>query len=114
MRPHVLLLALDISRRKQAEVEILKSLGAREGTEPAQEQLRFHGVSHEFRTPLGIIQSSAELSSGFYEKMQQPNTPSKLESITRNTGRMAGMMEEVLVLSRLDAGKLDFKRLRST
>src|SRR4030095_13016400 len=33
----------------------------------------------------------------------------QLESITRNTRRMAGMMEEVLVLSRLDAGKLDFQ-----
>src|SRR6185436_3724788 len=33
----------------------------------------------------------------------------QLESITRNTRRMAGMMEEILVLSRLDAGKLDFQ-----
>jgi signal transduction histidine kinase len=33
----------------------------------------------------------------------------QLESIARNTRRMAGMMEEVLVLSRLDAGKLDFQ-----
>jgi len=32
-----------------------------------------------------------------------------LESITRNTRRMAEMMEEILVLSRLDAGKLDFQ-----
>src|SRR5262249_40143720 len=30
-------------------------------------------------------------------------------SISRNTRRMAGMMEEILVLSRLDAGKLDFQ-----
>jgi signal transduction histidine kinase len=32
----------------------------------------------------------------------------QLESIARNTRRMAGMMEGVLVLSRLEAGKLDF------
>jgi signal transduction histidine kinase len=32
-----------------------------------------------------------------------------LESIARNTRRMAGMMEEILVLSRLDAGKLSFQ-----
>ena len=33
----------------------------------------------------------------------------QLNSITRNTRRMAGMMEDVLVLSRLDAGKLEFQ-----
>ncbi len=66
-------------------------------------------VSHEFRTPLGIIQSSAELLRDFHEKMRPPERQEQLESISRNTRRMAGMMEEVLVLSRLDAGKLDFQ-----
>ena len=66
-------------------------------------------VSHEFRTPLGIIQSSAELLRDFYQKMQPGEREEQLESITRNTRRMAGMMEEILVLSRLDAGKLDFQ-----
>jgi signal transduction histidine kinase len=32
----------------------------------------------------------------------------QLESIIRNTRRMGAMMEEILILSRLDAGKLDF------
>jgi signal transduction histidine kinase len=66
-------------------------------------------VSHEFRTPLGIIQSSAELLGDFYQKMQPGEREEQLDSITRNTRRMAGMMEEVLVLSRLDAGKLEFQ-----
>ena len=106
--PHVLLLALDISRRKQAEVEILKAL-ARE-KELSQLKSSFVSmVSHEFRTPLGIIQSSAELLRDFHKKMPPAEFNEQLESITRNTSRMAGLMEEVLVLSRLDAGKLDFK-----
>ncbi len=66
-------------------------------------------VSHEFRTPLGIIQSSTELLRDFYQKMQPGERDEHLESITRNTRPMAGMMEEILVLSRLDAGKLDFQ-----
>jgi signal transduction histidine kinase len=66
-------------------------------------------VSHEFRTPLGIIQSSAELLREFYHKMVPVERDEQLESIARNTRRMAGMMEEILILSRLDAGKLDFQ-----
>jgi len=106
--PHVLSLAVDISQRKQAEIEMLKAL-ARE-KELSQLKSNFVSmVSHEFRTPLGIIQSSAELLRDFLPRMEPAHREEQLESITRNTRRMAGMMEEILVLSRLDAGKLEFR-----
>jgi PAS domain S-box-containing protein len=107
-QPHVLSLVLDISQRKNAEVEILKAL-ARE-KELSQLKSNFVSmVSHEFRTPLGIIQSSAELLREFYTRMESEERDDQLDSIFRNTRRMAGMMEEILVLSRLDAGKLEFQ-----
>jgi signal transduction histidine kinase len=104
----MLLMALDITRRKQAEEEMQKALSREK--ELSQLKSNFVSmVSHEFRTPLGIIQSSAELLRDFHEKMPPAERCEQLESISRNTRRMAGMMEEVLVLSRLDAGKLDFE-----
>jgi PAS domain S-box-containing protein len=106
--PHMLLIALDITERKRAEEELVKTLEREK--ELSQLKSNFVSmVSHEFRTPLGIIQSSAELFRAFYEKMQPGEREDHLESISRNTRRMAGMMEEVLVLSRLDAGKLIFQ-----
>jgi len=66
-------------------------------------------VSHQFRTPLAIIQSSAELLREFMSKMNPVERDEQLDSIAGNTRRMAGMMEEILVLSRLDAGRLDFR-----
>jgi PAS domain S-box-containing protein len=106
--PHMLSMALDITQRKRAEEELLKTLEREK--ELSQLKSNFVSmVSHEFRTPLGIILSSAELLRDFHEKMQQGEREDQLESITRNTRRMAGMMEEVLVLSRLDAGKLEFQ-----
>lgn len=105
---HLLAMMVDISQRKQAEVELYRTL-ARE-TELSQLKSNFVSmVSHEFRTPLGIIQSSAELLRDFYQKMQPAERTEQLESISRNTRRMAGMMEEILILSRLDAGKLEFR-----
>lgn len=106
--PHMLSMALDITQRKQSEEELLHTLEREK--ELGQLKSNFVSmVSHEFRTPLGIIQSSAELLREFHQKMQPAERNEQLESIARNTRRMAGMMEGVLVLSRLDAGKLDFQ-----
>ncbi len=105
---HLLAMMVDISQRKQAEAELHKTL-AREMELSRLKSNFVSMVSHEFRTPLGIIQSSAELLQDFFQRMQPAEREEQLESITRNTRRMAGMMEEILVLSRLDAGKLDFQ-----
>lgn len=105
--PHMLSMALDITQRKRAEEELLRTLEREK--ELSQLKSNFVSlVSHEFRTPLGIIQSSAELLREFHQKMQPGEREEQMESIARNTRRMAGMMEGVLVLSRLEAGKLDF------
>ncbi len=106
--PHMLTLGLDITERKQAEAELHRAL-ARE-MELSQLKSNFVSmVSHEFRTPLGIIQSSAELLRDFHEKMPPTEREAQLESVIRNARRMAAMMEEMLVLSRLEAGKLEFQ-----
>jgi PAS domain S-box-containing protein len=106
--PHMLSMALDITQRKRAEEELLKTLEREK--ELSQLKSNFVSmVSHEFRTPLGIIQSSAELLREFHPRMQTGERDEQLDSITRNTWRMARMMEDILVLSRLEAGKLEFQ-----
>ena len=107
-QPHVLLVGLDITQRKRAEAELMKAV-ARE-KELGQLKSNFVSmVSHEFRTPLGIIQSSAEILSDYHDQLSPAERLEQLQSIVNNTRRMAAMMEEVLVLSRLDAGKMDYR-----
>lgn len=106
--PHMLSMAIDITQRKRAEEELLKTLEREK--ELSQLKSNFVSmVSHEFRTPLGIIQSSAELLRDFHHRMQPNERQEQLESVIRNARRMAGMMEEILVLSRLDVGKLSYQ-----
>jgi PAS domain S-box-containing protein len=77
--PHVLIMALDITQRKQAEVEVVKALSREK--ELSQLKSNFVSmVSHEFRTPLGIIQSSAELLRDFYQKMPSREREEQLET----------------------------------
>jgi PAS domain S-box-containing protein len=98
----------DITQRKQAEADLLRTL-ARE-RELGQLKSSFVSlVSHEFRTPLGIIESSAEILRDYFPRLTESERDEQLASITKNTRRMAKLMEEVLVLSRFDAGKMELK-----
>jgi len=98
----------DITQRKQAEAELVRTL-ARE-KELGQLRSKFVSmVSHEFRTPLGIIQSSAEILKDYLEQLEPSEREDHLQSICHNTRRMAGIMEEVLLIGSFDAGKMEFK-----
>jgi PAS domain S-box-containing protein len=98
----------DITHRKQAEDELLKSL-ARE-KELGQLKSSFVSmVSHEFRTPLGIIMSSAEILQDYLDQLDPEERQRHLQSIHKNTRRMAELMEEVLLLGRFDAGRMNFE-----
>jgi PAS domain S-box-containing protein len=98
----------DITERKRAEAELLRTL-ARE-KELGQLRSNFVSmVSHEFRTPLGIIQSSAEILEDYVDRLEPAERTDHLRSITNNTRRMAGLMEEVLLIGSFDAGKMQFK-----
>jgi signal transduction histidine kinase len=98
----------DITVRKQAERELLQTL-ARE-KELGQLRSNFVSmVSHEFRTPLGIIQSSAEILEDYIGQLEPPEREEHLQSIRKNTRRMAGTMEEVLLMGSFDAGRMEFR-----
>lgn len=106
--PHVLTFALDITDRKKAETELLKTL-ARE-KELGQLKSNFVSmVSHEFRTPLGVIMSSAEILDSYLDQLDPQERREQLQSIQKNSRRMANLMEEVLLLGMVEAGKLEFK-----
>lgn len=98
----------DITERKKAEAELLKAL-ARE-KELGQLKSNFVSmVSHEFRTPLGVILSSAEILDSYFDALEPGERREHLQSIQKNTRRMSGLMEEVLLLGMVEAGKMDFK-----
>ena len=106
--PHMLVFGVDITERKQAEAELLRTL-ARE-KELGQLRSKFVSmVSHEFRTPLAIIQSSAEILDDYLDQLEPIERKDHLQSIRNNTRRMASLMEETLLIGSFDAGKIEFR-----
>lgn len=98
---------IDMTDRKRTEEELKRALERER--ELSQLKSNFVSmVSHEFRTPLGIIQSSAEILDDYLDQLDPAERREQLVSIIKNSRRMAGLMEDVLLLGRLDSGRMEF------
>lgn len=65
-------------------------------------------VSHEFRTPLGVIMSAADVLRSYFDRLSAEKRERHLDMIFNSTRSLAGLMEEVLLLGRVEEGKLQF------
>ena len=75
--------------------------------EVARQQRYFtQSVSHEFRTPLGIILSGADLLESYAEKLTPERRRELVAEIKSNTLHMTEMIERVLLLGRIDSNRL--------
>lgn len=106
--PSILTASLDVSERKEIEEQLRRSL-ARE-KELGELKSNFVSlVSHEFRTPLEVILSSAEILERYHERLAPEQRGRQLRAIQRSVRRMAEMMNEVLLLGRFEAGRVEFR-----
>lgn len=104
----------DITIRKKAEQELRSAL-AREAELNTMKTSFITMTSHEFRTPLTTIQSTSELivmhlsglDGSFREKMDR-----YLDRIIGEVSRLTALMNDILVLGRIDAGKIPFNPIQ--
>lgn len=97
----------DISKRKQIEAGLLKAL-ARERELSEMKSGFVSTVSHEFRTPLGIISSSAEILDRYFDRLPPNQRSEHLQTIVRSTRLLSGLMEGVLVLGKVESSAMRF------
>ncbi|MGD0815345.1 MAG: PAS domain S-box protein [Verrucomicrobiota bacterium] len=64
-------------------------------------------VSHEFRTPLCVINTAAYLLGGYSERLTSEELSEHAKEIQFAVGRMTRMMEDLLVHEKLQAGKME-------
>jgi PAS domain S-box-containing protein len=99
---------LDITERKQAEAAMRKAL--EQERELGELKSRFVSMtSHEFRTPLATILASAELLEQFAGVWSEEKKRVHLQRIQSTVMNMSRLLEDVLILGRADAGRLEFK-----
>jgi signal transduction histidine kinase len=101
-------LRAEVVRRQRAQTELHHALAAER--ELGELRSRFVSmVSHEFRTPLGVILSAAENLDTYFDRLKPEQRRKQLDHVIQATGQMAKVMENVLLLGRTEAGKMEFK-----
>jgi len=97
----------DISDRKLAEAEVLKSLEKERELNELKSRV-ISMISHEYRTPLTIICSSAELLERYGPKWDEPRRSTHFERIQNSVQHLTELVNDVLFLNRAEADRLDF------
>lgn len=101
---------LDITERKRAEEDIRAALVQQRELNDLRS--RFVAMtSHEFRTPLATILSSAELLRFYGDRMDSEERQDIIQSIESSVQRMTLMLDRVLVLGKAEAQMLEFNPL---
>ncbi len=97
----------DISDRKLAEAEVLKSLEKERELNELKSRV-ISMISHEYRTPLTIICSSAELLERYGPKWDENRRSTHFERIQNSVQHLTELVNDVLFLNRAEADRLDF------
>lgn len=103
----ILSLSVPINKQKRAEERLQAALN-RERELSRLRSAFVSLVSHEFRTPIGVIHSSAEILERYGDGFEPAERRDHLRAIQNHAWRMTELMEGVLVFGRADANRLEY------
>ncbi|PKH66298.1 hypothetical protein CXF59_10020 [Flavobacterium sp. ALD4] len=104
----------DISKRKEADFAIEKTLKQQRELNELRTNL-VSTISHEFRTPMTTIRTSAELMEIYIQdqhSQRDQNLRKQTTRITSEIDRIIDLMNSVLIISKDDSGKTTFKPIK--
>lgn len=97
----------DISERKLVEENLRQALEREK--ELSDLKSRFTSmVSHEFRTPLSVIQSSSDLLKMYGERMPVEKRLGQVDKIQNQVQRLTALLNDILLISKAQSVGLEF------
>lgn len=97
----------DITKRKQAETEACRTLEREKELNELKSRF-ISNTSHEFRTPLSVIASSAGILQNFGHRLSESQRRHHLQCIQTYVKHTTQLLDDILLLNRAEAGKLSF------
>lgn len=102
---HLVALAIETDLRQRAEEELKNALEREK--ELVEMKTNFVSlVSHEFRTPLGVIVSSSDILENYFDRLKPDQRAAHLQDIRHSAQQMSALMEEVLLLGKVESGRM--------
>lgn len=101
-------IVLDVTERKRAEVELLRAKQAADAANAAKSAF-LANMSHEIRTPLGAIMGFSDLAKQL--DASREDLENYLSIIHRNSGQVLRIVDDILDLSKVEAGKTEIERI---
>lgn len=102
-----IVVATDITIQKQAEATLRQALAKEK--ELGDLKTRFVSMaSHEFRTPLATILAVVETLSIYRHKLSEAQIDQRFDKIKDQVGHLKDIMEDVLLLARMQARRVEF------
>jgi len=102
-------LAIETEERQKAQEALRQALDReREVVEMKSNFVSL--VSHEFRTPLGVMVSSADILESYLDRLNPEQRAGHLQDIRHAAQQMSSLMEEVLLLGKVESGRMVCRR----
>ncbi|MEM9819543.1 MAG: PAS domain S-box protein [Bacteroidota bacterium] len=96
----------DITERKKAEEELIAAKQAAEQAQHAEQQF-LTNMSHEIRTPMNAVIGMTHL---LYETKPNESQKEYLDSLLFSADSLMGIINNILDLSKIEAGELEFEK----
>lgn len=101
-------IAMDISERRKAETDL--RLALEKEKELSELKSRFVSMaSHEFRTPLSTVLSSAYLISKYTEKEEHPKREKHVQRIVSSVNMLTDILNDFLSVGKIEEGKIQVR-----
>ena len=96
----------EVTERKKAEEEVRKSL--EKERELNELKSKFVSIaSHEFRTPLSTVMSSASLVQQYMDRHETEKVTRHVQRIKSSVNHLTGILNDFLSLGKLEEGKIE-------
>jgi signal transduction histidine kinase len=105
-------LECELATKLAAERQLIENLN-RERELNSVKSMFVNMVSHEFRTPLAVIQGAVDLLEKYHEKLSDGERIQCLHSVRKAVQRMTRTMDDILVLGKVQTNQLKFAPLET-